>query len=152
MKPSSARERFLEYVDKSGGKLSSLTPVQGVGLMLHWYSEDRAEGCSIDQDGDMLLFQWGVCDWGDGEYFSLNITRQFIEITNDNYDGGLISQLSLTFRFKPDVSLRELPEGNRWCRNPDELEEFRRFMVGCPSWKQVHKREPATVTLDIGEV
>jgi len=36
-------------------------------------------------DCDMLLFQYGVYDWGDnlGRHFSLNVTRQFIKEDED---------------------------------------------------------------------
>ena len=26
----------------------------------------------------MLLYQWGTYDWGEGKYFQIDITRQFI--------------------------------------------------------------------------
>ena len=31
-----------------------------------------------DEEQDMLLFQYGVFDWGQGERFELDLTRQFI--------------------------------------------------------------------------
>lgn len=84
MKPDSAKKRFLDYVEQSGVKLSSLSPTQGINLMLDFYSDERAEGCQIEEDGDMLLFQWGVYDWGEREHFEVNITRQFIEIGRED--------------------------------------------------------------------
>ena len=33
---------------------------RGIEALLAFYEEDRAEGCLIDEDGDMLLFQWGT--------------------------------------------------------------------------------------------
>jgi hypothetical protein len=33
--------------------------------MLAFYASDRAADCA-GVDGDMLLFQWGIFDWGSG--------------------------------------------------------------------------------------
>ena len=153
MKPDSAKKRFLDYVEQSGVKLSSLSPTQGINLMLDFYSDERAEGCQIEEDGDMLLFQWGVYDWGEGEHFEVNITRQFIEIgREDDEDEDSMSQLGLTFRFDPDSALGELPPGNRWCRSPEDLTDFRDFIEGCRCWKEAQQQVPCTITLDLGEV
>jgi hypothetical protein len=50
MKPESSDERLLLYLEKSRFKLSSLGPEAGISSMLNWYSEERAEGCPLDQD------------------------------------------------------------------------------------------------------
>jgi hypothetical protein len=31
--------------------------------MLELYSDVRADGCDLEQDGDMLLYQWGTYAW-----------------------------------------------------------------------------------------
>src|SRR5437879_13288813 len=122
MKVASAKKRFLQLIKPKASQLSSLSPVDGITLMLSFYLDERADGCEIDEDGDMLLYQWGCYDWGNGESFEFNITRQFMDADGQDED---IRQLSLTFKFKPTESLRKLADGNRWCRSPDENSECR---------------------------
>ena len=47
-------------------------------LWVAYYREVRYAGCDRANDGDMLLFQYGVYDWGDGSYVELDFVRQFI--------------------------------------------------------------------------
>src|SRR5438874_3186994 len=101
MKPESAESEFLRMVTQAGRTLPSLQPAEGVDLVLDFYQNERADGCPMADDGDMLLYQWGCYDWSDGESFELNITRQLIEGGEDED----IRQLSLTFRFVPNATL-----------------------------------------------
>jgi hypothetical protein len=78
MKPGDAL-RELERLLKARGATSSKVSVRdGIEAMLDFYRNTRADDCSLDDDGDMLLFQWGTSDWGKGPEFDLGITRQFI--------------------------------------------------------------------------
>ncbi len=129
--------------------MASLVPAEGIDLMLDFYRDERAEGGCLDDEGDMLLYQWGTDDWGEGEFFELDITRQFI--TGDEEDDN-IRQLSLTFKFPPDKELRRLAEGNRWCQTPDELKKFRAFVAKTPAYKAVGQHKPAKVELDFERV
>src|SRR5262245_23394573 len=98
MKVASAKKRLLELIQPKAPQLSALSPEDGISLMLAFYQAERADGCEVDEDGDMLLYQWGCYDWGQGESFDFNISRQFVDAKGD--DEG-IRQLSLTFKFKP---------------------------------------------------
>src|SRR5262245_54775822 len=97
------KKRFLQLIKLKAPELSSLSPAEGIMLMLGFYQDERADGCEIDEDGDMLLYQWGCYDWGQGESFEFNITRQFIAATAEDED---IRQLSLKFKFKTSEPLR----------------------------------------------
>jgi hypothetical protein len=145
MKPRAAKSRFLKRLGTSGLALDSLTPAAGIEALLAFYEEDRAEGCPIDEDGDMLLFQWGTNDWGNGPTFEVNITRQLIASEDDEEP----RQLSLTFRFKPPIGAR-VREGNRWCESPDGIVEFRRFLRNSPALKALGKKAPDSVELRFG--
>ena len=125
MKPRSSKKAFLKLIANANRHLNTLDPAEGVELMLTFYRDERAAECRIDADGDMLLFQWGTYDWGEGESFDFDITRQFILGDGDDED---IFQLSLTFKFKPTIALRQLADGNRWCHSPEEIEAFRVFI------------------------
>ena len=146
MKVASAKKRLLQLIQPKAPQLSALSPADGVALMLTFYQDERADGCEIDKDGDMLLYQWGCYDWGQGESFDFNITRQFIDAAGEDEE---IRQLSLTFKFKPSDSLRKLADGNRWCSSPDEVDEFRSFVEHSAAYKAVAKAKPADVTLEL---
>lgn len=64
-------------------------------MMAEFYHIHRAEDCEVDEDGDMLLYQWGTYDWGAGRWFEINITRQFIP--SDGAEDEIL-QLSLTLK------------------------------------------------------
>jgi hypothetical protein len=147
MKPRFARKTFLQRIEAAGHSLASLRPSDGIDLLLRFYREERAEGCAIDEDGDMLLFEWGCFDWGEGESFELKITRQFMGGGGEDEE---IRQLSLTFKFSPSASLRNAGQGNRWCSTPDGLDEFRSFITASPATKAVAESQPIKVTLRYG--
>jgi hypothetical protein len=68
MKPRSSKKAFLKLIANANRHLDTLEPAEGVELMLAFYRDERAAGCPIDADGDMLLFQWGTYDWGEGDH------------------------------------------------------------------------------------
>jgi hypothetical protein len=114
--------------------------------MLDWYRDERADGCDLDQEGDMLLYQWGCYDWGDGESFELNITRQLIDGAGEDED---IRQLLLTFKYKPTDFLRRVKEGNRWCHSPKGLEDFKSFIGSSEALRAVGEAKPVQVSLNL---
>lgn len=99
MRPITAESVFEKFISQSGATIVTLTPSVGIHLMFEFYKQVRADNCPVDEDGDMLLYQWGTYNWGEGTYFQLDITRQFIEAGFEGDDG--ISQLSMRFYFYP---------------------------------------------------
>jgi hypothetical protein len=149
MNPKSAKNRLMLALEEAGRPLATLTLEQGVELMLTLYREQRAKGCSLAEDGDMLLFQWGPREKGQKELFEIDITRQFIET---DYTDGAMRQLSLAFRFPMHERLRGLATSDRWCRTPDELDEFRNFIQESAAWKAAAELQPLKVVVSFGEV
>lgn len=145
MKVTFAKVRFLQLIKLNATELSSLSAAKGISLMLRFYLDERADDCEIDKDGDMLLYQWGCYDWGQGEMFELNITRQFMEAAGEDED---IHQLSLTFKFKPSESLRKLADGNHWCHSPGTISEFQSFIESSMAYNAVIKSKPVDVMLE----
>lgn len=146
MKPTSAKKRLLQILKAKSLDLSSLLPTNAISLMLEFYQNERADGCKVEDDGDMLLYQWGCYDWGNGESFEFNITRQFID---GNSEDENIRQLSLTFKFNPTESLRKLNDGNRRCHSPEETGEFRAYIESSSAFKAISKAKPEEVSLEL---
>jgi hypothetical protein len=91
-----------------------------VELSIKLYADFKVEGIGDDGDNDMLLFQYGVYDWGDenGRNFSLDITRQFmLPSTYEPY------QLSFSQIFAP-VPFENIRSYDCWYPDYGDLESF----------------------------
>jgi hypothetical protein len=147
MQASSALHAFQDFLTAAGLSLDTLTPGQATDSMIQFYKQLRADACDFESDADMLLFQWGVYDWGAGEFFEYNITRQLIypetipadAALPDDGDGEeeIFGQLSLTLKYAPTSELRAIPSGNRWCHDLADLSTFTTFIVDCEATKRV---------------
>ena len=72
-----------------------------------------------EDDGDMLLFQYGIYN----SEFQINFTRQLYEVFDDCHQ---ILHLSLTFYFDPGKFL-EIKSSGKWSsdfENPVEIQKF----------------------------
>lgn len=141
MKSSDALKRFNQLLAARGTEIANLSVRDGIEAMLAFYRNERADDCSLDDDGDMLLFQWGTYDWGRGPELELDITRQFV--TGDGEDDG-IWQLSLTFFFPQSV----IASGDRWCHSPVEIDDFASFVRSHGAYAAVAQAAPVRVELD----
>lgn len=156
MKALHALERFKTFAAQNEKLLDSLSPSEAIELMVAFYTEVRAEDCNLDADGDMLLFQWGTYNWGTGEWFEYNITRQFI-FSDANGEGDeqeaedCIWQLSMTLKFTPTPELKSLPAGNRWCERPDEIADFLSFIRSCQASELVKTYNSEITELTFGD-
>ena len=93
--------------------------------VLDFYERTRIPGTALESDGDMLLFQWGAYDWGQGLHFELELARQAIPAGEEDPP---IFQLHCTYRCDPAM-FQDIAAGDRWCHDPTELKEFRRFVL-----------------------
>jgi hypothetical protein len=98
-----------------------------------------------NEDGDMLLFEYGSYDWGNGAAFELCLTRQVIwEPEEDEIE---IWQLRLVYRYDPTLVGDALGKGLRWCRSRDELPEFCEAVTASPALRAVAAMEPGNSAL-----
>jgi hypothetical protein len=146
MKPQVAKTEFLKYLQRAGVTLKKLTPAAGIEAMLRYYENERPVGCDPAADGDMLLFQWGTNDWGNGPAFEINITRQLM-VTDDDEEPH---QLALTFHFDAAVAPKGLKDGNKWCASPGGLAAFRHFVTGSKAFRAVANETADKVDLRFG--
>lgn len=142
-----AKEAFESRLSEAGATLESLDPETAVGVMARFYRDVRASDVALEDDGDMLLYQWGVYDWGEGPSFELDLTRQFI--VEGKNDDDAIFQLSLTLRFDPAVGL-SVERGHEWCLHPDDVETLQSFITDSAAFRAVAGLQPIGTTLTFG--
>jgi len=145
MKPKDAKKEFEKFIKQSGQSLELLTSQTALSLMLDFYKSVRAEDCPLDEDGDMLLYQWGMYDDKGGKSFHYDLTRQFI-LADSGGDEGM-SQLSLTLYFKATPELKAIKDGNEWCYSPDDLTKFRAFIEKSPAYRATAALKPTNATV-----
>jgi len=143
MKPITAKPEFENFVRQSGATFTALTPANGIHLMLEFYKYIRADNCPIGEDGDMLLYQWGIYDWGEGTYFQCDITRQFIEVGFEGDDG--MSQLPICFYFHLSKEFKELKSGKHWCSSPTELSDFESYIKANATYPKIANANPTKI-------
>jgi hypothetical protein len=150
VKPQNAETEFLAFLAKRRETLERLTAGTGLDAMLAFYNEVRAEGVRFDQDGDMLLFQWGIYSPPNEQLaFVFDITRQLIF---DGYEDESIWQLGLSFYFAPTEPLIALGSGDRWCHSLAELQAFASFTKTHPATLAVGGRADSRVSLNYQSV
>ena len=157
MTPVTSLAVFEQRLSLGGRPALALTASEGVEAMLAFYASERCDGCVLEEDGDMLLFQWGTYTWGDSTHFELNVTRQLMSGSGgggdeDEDDDEGILQLSLTFRFLPTAELQALGSGNEWCGAPSGLPAFRAYIDACPAFERVGHLVPSEVALNLDSV
>ena len=145
MHSSEAQTRFESLLADRRLVLDELRVDDLVGAMRDFYADVRVEDVGTEEDGDMLLFQWGTSDWGSGRTFELDLTRQVI--TTEAVDDDAIWQLHVTMHFSVTSESDQLGSGNRWCHDPSELEELRSFVDGADATKYARSHKPDRVEI-----
>ncbi len=148
MNADQAKQTLETYIKDAALSLKKISIEQAVTLMLDFYRYQRVEDCSIENSGDMMLFQWGTYNWGDGLFSDFDLTRQFI--IGDEGEDEDIWQLSLTFEFLPTDDLTNLGSGNRWCDNPSltSVDIFEAFIRDSEVYKTTMPLKPKDIKLD----
>lgn len=99
-----------------------------------------------EQEGDGLLAQYGTYDWGWGEHFELDMTRQLVFCDGDQYRGMV--QLNCTFEFIPVDELRATGEESMWSFAM-ALDIFFEAALAMPGFAAVERMQPAPTRLRI---
>ena len=142
-----SRNTLLSRIEHTGG-LDTLTPQAALDVMIDFYKSERAaDADSFDADGDMLLYQWGTYDFGDGLSFRLDLTRQFVAAGEEGDDG--IWQLSLTLHYEPTATSDTLDRGHEWCDAPARTGPLRRFVEPSPPFVFASSESPTRVELTL---
>jgi hypothetical protein len=146
MNPSQSAEVFRRHVMLDAGDLRRTPLYDLIAAALSFYADQPAEGLAADEDSDMLLFQYGCYDWGEGELFEFDLTRQFVDARKT--EAGAISQLRLTAYFAPDAELRDLGRASHWCGLREGLAEFRAVVFSSPAFVLAAARARVKVEIE----
>ncbi len=146
MVPSLSKAKFLGFLDRCGLEVEAAALGDIITAVLDFYNGEHATGLAVTPQADMLLFQFGVYDWGQGEHFQFDITRQFILDGEEGDDA--ISQLHCTVIYEPTIHLRSIGKGNRWCQSREQLIFFKTFIFSSDAYLAAHQVQRRRV--DIG--
>ena len=105
-----------------------------------YYTNPDLEGRPAEVREDPVI----TFDWGEGERFELNLTRQLIVEPGGDDN---IWQLSLTYRFEAADDYEPLGEGNEWCDHPERLAELEAYLEESEPYAELGEGVPAKVTL-----
>lgn len=147
MKTREALKQFEEFLADKKVDIHAAPPKQGLMALVLFYRDVRAEDVELMADGDMLLYQWGTYDWGQGEQFELNLTRQLMYVADEEDD---IFQLSLTYRYPPTDDLRALGKQEQWCFHPEELDDLVAILQASEPYTRLEAEPAQAVELDFG--
>lgn len=131
MDPETARKRFEERIASSGKPLASLTPQDGLELLLRSYGDDH--------EGD-LTCSWQQVNRYGSEEVGFRLTR-WLEYQSVSF------WLSLLFKVGPRDVAGDFPDSTESCGDPDQVEAFRSAVEGSPSFKAWGRSPAAGVAL-----
>jgi hypothetical protein len=112
---------------------------EALGRLVHWYCSTRIDGAELDDDGDMLLLQWGSMQpwsfteptdlrqverhepaWEQTNYLFIDLTRQVFANppgSKKEFDDAAV-QMGMTFYYQPGAP--EVQGSNIWIPTPTE--------------------------------
>lgn len=104
--------------------------------MLQYFTSQyrlRVKGYRLEDDGDMLLFQSGVYDWGNRKNLEIDFVRQFIKSENE------ILQLHVTFSFPPPDNDAKKYLEESWLSDSAESESWNSKILASKVMKEFGK-------------
>ena len=114
--------------------------------VIDFFFNSDVKGCPKEDDGDMLLFQFGgPYPWD--ENTTINITRQF---SFTDKEGEYIGMSQLQVNFGYDNAKYPIPGGNFWYEN-ETVEQFKEKVLNSEAVKLVAQVTPVktSVTMDM---
>jgi hypothetical protein len=135
----------------AGGKainLDGLSLSDFPRLLIDYHKDVEFPDISRADDGDMLLFQYGTYDWGDGRFFEIDFTRQFYQLFTDTEDHEVIQQ-RFTFYFEP-TNFQQIASFNIWSNAVAGLAEFEAAIVNSQGYQKAlsHRPERFEISID----
>jgi len=148
-----AEDRLRELLTQAGVNLSAPTAedVERSWDVIERFALEGAEDVPSEPGDydDGILAQHGVYDWGEGESFEVDMTRQFSFYKDGEYDH--MAQLQCTFHFEPTDELRAAGEKNLWSFDTD-LDEFFAAARALPGFVAVRGLMPTRLEISYSDV
>lgn len=130
----------LEKIEDEYRKIISdkeiFTPEEIIDIAINLFNSIRVDKIDYTEThNDMLLYQYGVYNWGDenGNHFSFDITRQIIIPEDDEPH-----QLSLNLIFDPSAFMQIKPY-DIWSNDFNSVEDFANHIKSTPDYKLASK-------------
>lgn len=141
------REAESAFRRLSATAIETLPMAEAFLLLITFFETDPADGAKPDEeDGDMMLYQWGTYGRrsGLGPGFEINLTRQVIYPDRADQE---IWQLGLTYGFEPSPTFAALKSGEEWCHSKEEALAFRQMILASPALIACQNSEPLRVQI-----
>jgi len=121
--------------------------VDALERFISFFASTDIEGCDKENDGDMLLFQWGgPYSWD--SYYSINLTRQY---SFEDDDGEYLGMQQLGMDCKYDPESINIESGNLWYDGKD-INEFNRMVLNSEIVKVATGLNMKSLEFDFGDV
>jgi hypothetical protein len=145
MTPSDSATALVDFAQQRGCALESATPAPGIEAMLQYFQQIRPESNVVEGSGDMLLFQWGIYRFGGSPSFRLNLTRQFIELIEEE---EVMSQLGLTFHYPVSAEAEAFGKKSRWCESLAGIDDMIVFITQSAPYIALKDARPERVEIE----
>lgn len=143
MKAADADDAFLEELGSAGLELEELTASSALDAMVSFYRERRFSDVSLDDDGDMLVCEWGFS--ADEDELVVAFVRQ-LRTTGDD---GELKQLRLSLVFElTDETAETKPGHTEWCFHPDDADDLRAAVREEPWFAELEETVASDASLD----
>jgi hypothetical protein len=123
------KSEYKALIDKEyNGTVSDVDELINIALAL--FHEIKVKGISgvVDYiDHDVLLFQYGTYDWGEGNFFEFDITRQFAKPGEDEP-----YQLHMVLRFDPI----DIVSYDCWSMDYDSVDKWKDNILKTEGYKK----------------
>lgn len=139
IEPKESKSYFLNQLKQSNLDFEKLTTKEFIEQGLSFYKNTRIKGVHFNEDGDMLLIQWGIYSLEGTKQFQFDITRQFIESANN--EDSQMSQFHLTLIY-PAMHFLEVENGNEWFDHPNLSFEIRSLIENLPFYPKILEINP----------
>jgi len=114
---------FRNFVKGRGVNFNHFSPFELPDLFIAYYTEVQFDEIAGEENGDLVLFQYGIFDWGDGRYFELDFTRQLTQTFPNDVDHQMYQQ-HVTFYYDP-AHFEEIKTLNLWSLDIVDMNEFK---------------------------
>jgi hypothetical protein len=139
LKPAASENALFQRFVNAQIEPTAFTVRELVDTVVGFYQSQRARGLSSYPDSDMLLFQWGTYDWGEGGHFEVDMVRQFAKAQPSG--DPVLSQLHATAYFGPS-GFSELSASHFWCHSVEDSGDFRERVLASAAFERTADLSP----------